>query len=65
MIKLDVCERTGRSSEKNYRLTEHSIENIARCLGIRTSEQASELFMESKQVEPSGECPTGHQEAAL
>ena len=32
---------------------------------MRTCGEASELFTETKQVEPWGECPVGHQEAAL
>ena len=65
VIKRGVWEGTGRSSERKYRLTEESIENINRCLGMRTSEKASGIFMESNKVEPWGECPGGHQEAAL
>ena len=63
VIKLGEWEKTG--VERKFRLTEESVENIGRCLGMRTCEEASEIFMETRQVEPRGECPTGHQEAAL
>ena len=63
VINLGVWE-TARV-ERKFRLTEESIENIDRCLGMRTCGEASELFMETRQVEPRGECPAGHQNAAL
>ena len=65
VIKLPVSEGTGRPSEKKFRLTEESMDNIGQCLGMRTSDEASRTFMESRMVEPWGECPRGHQEAAL
>ena len=63
VINLGVWEKAG--VERKYRLTEESIENIDRCLGMRTCEEASKLFIEIRPVEPRGECPTGHQDAAL
>jgi len=63
VIKLGVWEKAG--VERKFRLTEESIENIVRCLGMRTCGEASESFMEARQIEPRGECPNGHQEAAL
>lgn len=63
VIELDVWEKA--SVERKFRLTEESIENIGRCLGMRTCEEASRIFMETIHVEPRGECPVGHQEAAL
>ena len=63
VINLGVWEKAG--VERKFRLTEDSIENIDRCLGMRTSGEASALFMETRQVEPRGECPAGHQDAAL
>ncbi len=63
VIKLGEWEKAG--VERKYRLTEESVEKIGRCLGVRTCEEASEIFMETRQVEPRGECPFGHQEAAL
>ena len=32
---------------------------------MQTYEEASSLFMETRPIEPRGECPTGHQDAAL
>ena len=63
VINLGEWEKAG--VERKFRLTDESIENIDRCLGIRTYEEASSLFTEITQIEPSGECPRGHQDAAL
>ena len=63
VIDLGEWEKAG--VEKKFRLTDESTENIDRCLGIRTYEEASSLFTEITQIEPSGECPRGHQDAAL
>ena len=50
---------------RKFRLTEESIENIGECLGMRTCGEASALFAAPVQVEPKGDCPDGHQEAAI
>ena len=63
VIALEVWEKAG--VERKFRLTEESIENISRCLGLRDCGDASEIFIQTRQVEPRGECPTGHQNAAL
>lgn len=63
VINLGELEKAG--VERKYRLTAESIENIGRCLGMRTCGEASALFMETRQVEARGECPAGHQDAAL
>ena len=64
-IKLEDWEREGRFVERTLRLTEESIENINRCLGMRTCGEAATLFIPSpEEVEPRGECPNGHQQAA-
>lgn len=63
VIKLGVLEEVG--VKRKFRLTEESIENISRCLGMRNPKKASEIFIKSRQAEPWGECPGGHQEAAL
>ena len=63
VIALEVWEKAG--VESKFRLTEESIENISRCLGLRDCGEASEIFIQTRQVEPRGECPTGHQNAAL
>ena len=65
VVKLAGCERTGRWTEQRFRLTEESIANINRCLGVRTCGEASVLFTEIEEVDPPGECPSGHQEAAF
>lgn len=63
VINLGVWEKAG--VDRKFRLTEESIENIDRCLGMHTYEEASSLFTEFTQMEPLGECPRGHQDAAL
>ena len=50
---------------KTFRLTRKSIDNVERCLGMRTCGEAVALFAEQKSVKPSGECSNGHQDAAL
>ncbi len=63
VINLGAWEKAG--VEREFRLTEESMESIDRCLGMRTYEEASSLFTEITQIEPRGECPRGHQDAAL
>ena len=63
VINLGVWEKAG--VEREFRLTEESMESIDRCLGMRTYEEASSLFTEITQIEARGECPRGHQDAAL
>ena len=53
-----------RASEK-FRLTRTSIENVQRCLGMRTCEEAVALFTGEREAESWEECPLGHKEAAL
>ena len=65
VIRLGVCEGAGRSPEREFRLTEESIENLGRCLGMRTCEEASDIFVATRQIEPWGEWSGGHREAAL
>ena len=65
VIKLADWDKTGKQIEQRFRLTEESIENIQRCQGMRTCGEASAIFSEPTQVEPRGECASGHQEAAL
>ncbi len=61
-------ERRGELS-RAFRLTRKSVENIQRCLGMRTCGEAMDLFAERTEEHgagtPSGECPHGHQEAAF
>ena len=65
VISLVVPNPTGALRERRYRLTGQSIENIARCLGMRTPEEASRIFIQSTDEEPRGECPGGHPDAAF
>ena len=65
VIKLGGWDESGRPMETRLRLTEESIENIDRCLGMRICGEASALFAPPpEEVEPKGECPHGHQEEA-
>ena len=52
VINLGVWEKAG--VERKFRLTEESIKNIDRCLGMRTHEEASSLFTEVAQIEIHG-----------
>ncbi|MXW93375.1 MAG: hypothetical protein F4X42_09475 [Rhodospirillaceae bacterium] len=63
VINLGAWEKAGVN--RKFRLTDESIENINRCLGMRTHAEASSLFAEFVQIEAHGECPRGHQDAAL
>ena len=63
VVNLGAWEKGG--VERKFRLTEESLENIDRCMGMRTYEEASSLFTEITKIEPWGECPRGHQDAAL
>ena len=65
VIKLGGWDESGNPRETKFKLTEESIKNINRCLGMRTCGEASALFTPPpKEVEPEGECPNGHQQAA-
>ena len=66
----DVITLEGGDEEEfragaRFRLTRESVENVERCLGMRTCGEAVALFEAKKAVEPTGECPRGHQEAAF
>ena len=65
VIALDGGEEAGSHSNGKFRLTRKSIKNIEQCLGMRTCGEAVALFAQEKEAEPWGECPLGHQEAAL
>ena len=69
VITLDGGAETGGHANGKFRLTRKSIENIDRCMGMRTCGEAAALFAEVREAEPPGEtlgeCPLGHQEAAL
>ena len=65
VIKLGGWDERGRPKETKLRLTEESIENINRCLGMRTcGEAAAQFTPPPPDVEPRGDCPHGHQKAA-
>ena len=65
VITLEGREDDGGHTSETFRLTRKSIENIERCLGMKTCGEAVALFAEQKKVGPSGECPNGHQDAAF
>ena len=65
VVTLEGGYEEGGLTRRPFRLTSESIENVERCLGIRTCGEAVALFAEQEEVEPWGECPHGHQEAAL
>ena len=64
-ITLGGWEGSGRPLETSFQLTEETIENINRCLGMRSCGEASALFTPPpEEVEPREECPHGHKQAA-
>ena len=69
VITLNGDDEIRGNISETYRLTHKSIENIERCLGMKTCGEAVDLFAEERGPVPSGEpseeCPHGHQEAAL
>ena len=67
VITLGGGNDEGQQASQSFRLTLESLENIERCLGMRTCEEAVALFeeVEKSDAEPTGECPHGHREAAL
>ena len=65
VITLDGGAEVGGHANEKFRLTRRSIENIEQCMGMRTCGEAIALFVEEREAEPWGECPLGHQEAAL
>ena len=65
VITLDGGNEAEGHSKRKFRLTRKSIENIEQCLGMKTCGEAIALFVDEREAEPWGECPQGHQEAAL
>ena len=69
VIALEGGDEAEGHANGKFRLTRKSVENIARCMGLRTCGEAVELFAEKREAEPPGEplreCLHGHQEAAL
>ena len=60
VITLGGLNPNGESAERKLRLTEQSIENINRCLGLRTCGEAVSLFTKTPDTPPGPECPEGH-----
>ena len=65
----DVITLEGQDEEEyrageRFRLTRKSVENVERCLGMRTCGEAVGLFVDEREEQPSdapsGECPHGH-----
>ena len=69
VITLEGEDEKGGHARRAFRLTRKSVENIERCLGMRTCGEAMDLFgdraVEYSSRIPSEECPHGHREAAL
>ena len=65
VITLEGGYEEESPTSRTFRITDKSIENVERCLGLRTCGEAVALFAEQEEVEPWGECPQGHQEAAF
>ena len=66
---LEGGEGSRGQTSRAFRLTRKSVENIERCLVLRTCGEAVELFAYRVEPDPSGaplgDCPHGHQEAAF
>ena len=65
VITLEGLDEAGDHATRPFRLTRETVENVERCLGLRTCGEAVALFAERKQGEPRGECHQGHPDAAL
>ena len=69
VITLEGEDEMRGQTSRAYRLTRKSVENIQRCLGMRTCGEAMDLFADRTEEQssgtPSGECPHGHQEEAF
>ncbi len=66
IIAIEGWDDYGDSATRAFQLTSVSIENIERCMGMRTCGEAQALFAEPRMASPpQGECPNGHPEAAL
>ena len=69
VITLEGVDDTGDRGHQSFRLTPESIENIERCMGLRTCGEAVGLFVDERENHPSeaplGDCPHGHRDAAL
>ncbi len=66
VIALEARDEGRVPVVERFQLTEVSINNIGRCIGMRTCGEAQALFAEPIVSEPTGvDCPHGHPEAAF
>ena len=65
VITLERVNEAGDHTADAFRLTRETVENVERCLGMRTCGEAVALFATRKEGAPQGECPQGHPDAAL
>ena len=69
VVTLEGGNKRGGQTSRPFRLTRKSVENVERCVGLRTCGEAIDLFAQRTEVQtsaaPSGECTHGHQEAAF
>ncbi len=70
VITLEGEDPTQAGTSRRFRLTRKSVENIGRCMGMRTCGEAANLFAgqdvrQSPSRTKGDNCPQGHQEAAF
>ena len=65
IITLDGEDDAGNHATSAFRLTRETVDNIERCLGMRTCGEAVALFAEREESDPQGECPQGHPDTAF
>ena len=65
IIFLSGWVEEGEQTNEEFLLTRTSIENMARCMEMRTCGEAAALFVEARPIEQEEECAHGHQEAAF
>ena len=65
VIALEGGDEAGGHANGKFRLTRKSIENIERCMGMRTCGEGSGPIRGERGSGALGECPHGHQEAAF
>ena len=70
VITLEGVDEVGGHPTKAFRLTRETVENVERCLGMRTCGEAVALFVANEEAahkdeEPARECLQGHREAAF
>ena len=65
VITLEGVDEAGDHTAKAFRLTRETVDNVERCLGMKTCGEAVALFAARKEGAPQGECPQGHLDAVL